>query len=196
MPGDKWTVPPVPGSAKPASPEDQAKDDAVDRLRKKHSTFFAAVRARGILNHMLDGPAKAYDDNNPGHKSRWEYCPAGGDKTFIVAREGLGFHIVDAAELGDKTDSEQKTGPIKVGDLILMAAPDYVVAAIEIEDARAAFEDFKLPEESYRQHIRSIKARLHDGSYKGAEDVGELRVHQEEVSAPPGSGLDHELAKE
>jgi len=106
-------------------------DEATSRLKKKHSAFFAAVRARGILNHMLDGPAKAFDDSNPGFKARWEYCPASGDKTFIVAREGLGFHIVDASELGDKTTSEQKEGPVKVGDLILMAAPDYVVAAIE-----------------------------------------------------------------
>lgn len=186
MPDKPWTMP-------PAGPADS---EATSRLKKKHSTFFAAVRARGILNHMLDGPAKAFDDNNPGFKSRWEYCAAGGDKTFIVAREGLGFHVVDAAELGDKTDSEQKEGPVRVGDLILMAAPDYVVAAIEMEDARAAFEDFKLPEESYRQHLRSIKAKLHDGSFKEVEPTGSIRVHQEEVTAPPGSGLDHELAKE
>jgi hypothetical protein len=190
MPDKPWSLPPVPGAVKPQSPE---ASEATERLKKKHSTFFAAVRARGILNHMLDGPAKAYDDNNPGHRSRWEFCPAGGDKTFIVAREGLGFHVVDAKELGDKTDSEQKEGQIRVGDLILMAAPDYVVAAIEMEDARAAFEDFKLPEESYREHIRSIKAKLHDGSYKAAEPAGEIRVHQEEVSAPAGSGLDHQL---
>lgn len=179
------------GQGRPPEP-----DAATERLRKKHSNFFAAVRARGILNHMLDGPIKAFDDANPGFKSRWEYCPASGDKTFIVAREGLGFHVVDAKELGDKTESEQKEGPIKVGDLILMAAPDYIVAAIEMEDARAAFEDFKLPEETYREHIRDIKAKLHDGSYKAAEAVGDIRVHQEVVSAPPGSGLDHPLAPE
>lgn len=176
------------GQPEPGSP--------VDKLRKKHSNFFAAVRARGILNHMLDGPIKAYEDNNPGWKARWEYCPASGDKTFIVAREGLGFHIVDSKELGDKTESEQKEGPIKVGDLILMAAEDYIVAAIEMEDARAAFEDFKLPEESYREHISSIKAKLHDGSYKSVEPIGDVRVHQEVVTAPPGSGLNHPLAPE
>lgn len=188
MPNDRpWAFEGAPG--KPV-------DDKVDETVKKHSKFFAAVRARGILNHMLDGPQMTYDRINPGWRSRWEYCPANGDKTFIVAREGLGFHIVDAKELGEKTESEQKEGPIKVGDLILMAAPDYVVAAIEMEDARAAFEDFKLPEESYRQHIKSIKAKLHDGSYKELEPTGEIRTHQEEVSAPPGSGLGHPLETE
>lgn len=185
-----WGMPPQ----TPVKPAET--DEATLRLKKKHANFFAAVRARGILNHMLDGPAKAFDDNNPGFKARWEYCPAGGDKTFIVAREGLGFHVVDAAELGDKTTSEQKEGPIKVGDMILMAGPDYVVAAIEMEDARAAFEDFKLPQESYRQHINSIGAKLSDGSRKTLEATGEVRIHQEEVTAPPGSGLDHELAPE
>lgn len=191
MPGEKpWTLP----TQAPVKPPEV--DEATARLKKKHANFFAAVRARGILNHMLDGPAKAFDDSNPGFKARWEYCPASGDKTFIVAREGLGFHVVDAKELGDKTESEQKEGPIKVGDLILMAAPDYIVAAIEMEDARAAYEDFKLPQESYRQHINNIGAKLSDGSRKTLEATGEVRIHQEEVSAPPGSGLDHELATE
>lgn len=176
-----WTVP-------------TTKSEPVDT--KKHAQFFAAVRARGILNSMLDGPALAYEKQNPGFRARWEYNPPGGDKMMIVAREGIGFHIVDAKELGEKTESEQKYGPIKVGDLILMAAPEHIVAAIEMEDARAAYEDFKLPVQAYKDHIRGIKAKLHDGTLKETEPTGDVRLHQEVVTAGPGAGLDHEVERE
>ena len=33
---------------------------------RKKSEFFAAVRARGVLNTMLDGPALAFEKSNPG----------------------------------------------------------------------------------------------------------------------------------
>ena len=72
---------------------------------KQHSAFFAAVRKRGVLNAMLDGPIQRYESAHPGMQARWEYCPASGDKTFIIAREGLGFKIVDASELGEGTDA-------------------------------------------------------------------------------------------
>ena len=182
--------------------EAQKKDD----IRKKHSAFFAAVRARGILNHMLDGPAKAFESNNPGFRARWEYCPASavwnsqekrmvGDTTFIVAREGMGYHVVDASELGEQSQSGQTSGPIKVGDLILLGAPDYIIQAQEEEDARAAYEDFKLPVQSYRDYIRGIKARLPDGTVKETEPVGDVKITQEVLSAPRG-GMDHEVTEE
>lgn len=179
---DDWKV--------PAKPEPTADDT------RKRAQFFAAVRARGILNSMLDGPARLYEEANPGFRARWEYNPPSGDKMMIVAREGIGFHIVDAKELGSKTESEQKEGPIKVGDLILMAAPEHVVAAIEMEDARAAYEDFKLPVQSYKDHIRGIKAKLHDGTIKETEPTGDVRLHQEVASAGPGIGMDHETTSD
>jgi hypothetical protein len=167
--------------------------DASGRAR---SNFFVAVRARGILNTMLDGPAKAFDQKNPGWRARWEYCPPNGDKTLIVAREGMGFRVVEVEELGEATASGQKTGPIKVGDLILMAGPADLVEAIEEEDAKVAYEDFKLPEEAYREHIRGIKARLRDGTEQPTKPIGDIRVRQEDIAAPPGTGLDHTLETE
>lgn len=160
---------------------------------KKHSEFFAAVRKRGVLNAMLDGPALAYEKEHPGMRARWEYCPPGGDKTFIVAREGLGFVVVDASELGETTESEQKSGPIKVGDMILMAAPAHVVQAIEMEDARTAYEDWRTPQSTYEESIRGLKVRLKDGSEKETKPVGDIRVTTEIIGAPPGTGMDHPL---
>jgi len=160
---------------------------------KKKAEFFAAVRARGVLNTMLDAPALAFEQKNPGWRARWEWAPSNGDNTFVVAREALGFRVVDAAEIGEKTASEQRTGPIRRGDLILMAAPAHIMDAIEEEDARRAYEDWKLPETSYREHIRTIKARLRDGSEKGVTPVGQITRH-EEIVGVPGS-TQHEPAK-
>lgn len=181
MTASDWTVP-------------TTKSEPVDT--KKHAQFFAAVRARGILNSMLDGPALAYEKANPGMRARWEYNPPSGDKMMVVAREGIGFHLVDAKELGEKTASEQKEGHVKVGDLILMAAPEHIVAAVEMEDARAAYEDFKLPVQSYKDHIRGIKAKLHDGTMKETEPTGDVRLHQEVATAGPGIGMDHDTTGE
>jgi hypothetical protein len=153
---------------------------------KKKAEFFAAVRARGVLNTMLDGPALAFEANNPGWRTRWEYAPPNGDPTFVVAREAMGFRTVDAAEIGEKTASEQKSGVVRRGDLILLAAPEHIVNAIEMEDARVAYEDWKLPETSYREHLKSIRARLRDGTEKGATPIGSIKQHEEvvEVSLP------------
>ena len=193
MAEEKWSMPTR--ETAPATEKGAEAQRMADNLAKKHSKFFAAVRARGILNSMLDGPIIKFDSNNPGQRARWEYAPPGGDKMMVVAREGLGFHVVDAIELGETTESGQKSGPVQVGDLILMAAPDHIVAAIEMEDARAAYEDFKLPVQSYRDHIRGIKARLRDGTDKETEPVGDVKLHQEIVQAP-GAGLDHDLETE
>lgn len=161
---------------------------------KQHSAFFAAVRKRGVLNTMLDEPAKNFERNNPGFRTRWEYCPVNGDKTFIIAREGLGFKIVDASELGEKTASGQTTGPVRVGDLILMAAPDHIVNAIELQDAQMAYDDWKVPQATYEESIRGIKTRLRDGSVQVTEPVGNIRVTQEVAQVNPSS-LEGELEK-
>lgn len=150
---------------------------------KKSSAFFAAVRARGVLNAMLDGPALAFEENNPGWKARWEYAPKD-DTTFIVAREAMGFRIVDASELGELTESEQKQGPIRRGDLILMAGPEDIVAAIAEDDAKRAAEDFKLPLTSYKEHLKGIRVTTKSGDVAGPEPVGDVKVTQETVGVP------------
>lgn len=154
---------------------------------KQHSAFFAAVRKRGVLNAMLDEPANKFELHNPGFRARWEYCPANGDKTFIVAREGLGFRVVDAGELGEATASGQTEGPVRVGDLILMAAPDHIVDAIDLQDAKMAYEDWKVPQATYEESIRGLKTRLRDGSIKQTEPVGSIRVTTEVAQVAPGA---------
>lgn len=152
-------------------------------MPKKYSKFFAAVRARGILNAMLDGPVKAFEEANEGFRCRWEYAPPSGDNTLIVAREGMGFRIVDASELGDLTDSQQKDGPVRCGDLVLMAAPEEIVNMVEYEDAKAAFEDFKLPETTYRKHLETIQVRTKSGELVSPAPTGRIRMTTEAVGA-------------
>ena len=111
-------------------PEDeQISTDArvVRGIGKTKAEFFAAVRNRGVLNAMLDGPAIAFEEAKPGLKCRWEFAPKTGDNTMVVAREALGFRVVDASEVGPLTDSQQKKGPVQRGDLILMCAPEEIM---------------------------------------------------------------------
>ena|SRR6267143_797242 len=160
----------------------------------KDSEFFAAVRARGILNAMLDGPALRFEKNNKGFRCRWEYGPPNGDKTLVVAREAMGFRIVQAEELGtDFTASEQSSGPVRRGDLVLMCAPEEIVNEIEYDDAKRAYEDWKLPETSYKDHLRSIKVRTRDGATIGTQSRGGMERKEEVIE-----GLkepQHELEK-
>lgn len=151
-------------------------------IPKNKANFFAAVRSRGVLNTMLDGPARRFESANPGLKTRWELAPPSGDMTFVVAREAMGFRIVHYEELPDLTQTEQdKKGPVRVGDLILMAAPADLVAEILAEDARMAFEDWKLPEASYREHLKTLRVRLKGGDEDGPEPVGKVKVTSETV---------------
>jgi hypothetical protein len=155
---------------------------------KEKSVFFAAVRKRGVLNAMLEGPALKFEAEHPDMRARWEYCPPGGDKTWIVAREGMGFKIVDASELGEATPSGQTEGPVRVGDMILMAAPSHIVEAIDLEDARVAYEDHRTPKATYEESIRGLRVKLKDGTEKAAEPVGDIRVHQEVIQTIPEAG--------
>ena len=174
--------------------EGEQKAPVVRGTTKAQAGFFAAVRQRGMLNAMLDGPAEAFEANNPGFKCRWEFSPKNGDKTMVTAREAVGFHLADASQLGEGTDSAQKSGAIQRGDLVLMYAPKELVDMIAAEDARAAHEDHKLPETTYREHVRGIKAKLSDGTVVGGEPVGNIRrtVESRDLVAEPSQSLDVE----
>ena len=173
--------------------EDEAKEvQTVRGLDKVKSSFFAAVRGRGLLNTMLDGPALAFEQANPGMKARWEYNPPNGDNTMVVAREALGFELVDASQLGEfVTKSAQKSGPVRRGDLVLMYGSKELVDMIAAEDAKAAWEDWKLPETTYREHVRSLKVKLSDGTIVEGVPVGKVKRTFEEMEmiADPSQGL-------
>ena len=178
---------------KAAKPEaEKAKDKTIRGLTKKQSEFFAAVRNRGMLNAMLDGPATQYETAHPGMKCRWEYWPPNGDNTRVVAREAQGFRLVDAADMGAKEPSAQKAGVVRRGDVVLMTGPEALVALIAQEDAEAAQEDWKLPETTYREHIADLKVQLKDGSIIPTPAEGKIRRTEEIVGGVVES--QHELA--
>lgn len=154
----------------------------VNESGESRAEFFAAVRQRGVLNSILDGPAKLYEKTHPGKRTRWEYAPPSGDNTFIVAREALGFKIVDASELSDyMSESFEKSGPLRRGDLVLMAADKEIVDMLDEDDARAAAEDLKLPERTFREALESLKVRTMSGSEDYAKPVGNIKRSVEEL---------------
>lgn len=161
---------------------------AQDRTATKPSAdFFISVRKRGILNTMLEGPALKFQELNPGWATRWEWYPANGDTTLVTAREASGYRVVDAEELGETASNfAQKTGPIRVGDLVLMAAPQEIHDSSLAADALAAEEDLKMPETAFRQNLESNKARSQQfGTEEVAKPVGKV-THTVEVVRPKG----------
>lgn len=156
---------------------------------RSQADFFAAVRARGMLNTMLERPAMAFEAANPGLKTRWEWWPANGDMTLVTAREAAGWRVVDASELPDAQDHSQKSGPIRIGDAVLMCAPEEIYNAQMAADAQAAEDDVKLPETAYRENLESNKVMTTTGGMQGAKPVGSVR-HQQEVVSPKTKGGD------
>jgi len=143
---------------------------------EKPSTFFAAVRARGMLNAMLDGPALEYERLHSDERVRWEYSPKDGDNTLVIAREGQGFHVVNHKDLIDpevETTEHQKTeGAVRVGDLVLMTGPKDLVNLLDMEDAKAAFDDSQLPETVYREYIESLSVKTRSGTVVRGKSIG------------------------
>jgi hypothetical protein len=129
---------------------------------KAKSSFFAAVRERGMNNALLDEPAQSYMKNHPEMRAKWEYCPPNGDNSLVIAREMQGFKLIDASEIPG-TASSQKTGVVRRGDLVLMAAPSDIYDLIQETDAKAALEDLRLPETSYRDALESNKVQTSAG---------------------------------
>lgn len=162
-------------------------------MAKRTGDFFTGVRERGLLNSMLDAPAAAFERAHPDMKCKWEHAPPSGDVTMITMREAQGYRVVDAGELSDKTDSSQKTGPVRRGDLVLMAAPVEVHDAILAADAEAADTDYRTPELTYKEHIANQNYPLKDGTTRRGKGFGEIRRSYEETPLPAGqvaSGAD------
>lgn len=155
---------------------------------KAKADFFIAVRERGVLNSILDGPARLYERLNPGERVRWEFFPSNGDTTLVVAREALGYHVVDAAEIADEMGpSFSRSGPIRRGDLVMMSAPVEIVEAEEAQDAKAAAEDLKLPERTYRDSLESYRVLTKSGTEDYARPIGNVRSTEEEFRVQPKS---------
>lgn len=155
---------------------------------KGKSDFFAAVRQRGMNNALLDEPGQAYEREHPGMKCKWEYLPPNGDNSLVIAREMQGYKIVDAGEFTG-TESSQKSGPIKRGDLVLMAAPEEVHQAILDADARAAIEDLRAPETAYRDALDQKKVNTSSGP-QTAKPVGQIVRSSEILRTQLGTNED------
>lgn len=142
---------------------------------KNLSPFFTAVRERGLMNSILDTLSSRYEASHPDMSTHWEYCPTTGDRSMVTAREAMGYHIVDASEISGLTASEAKTGPLRRGDLILMAAPKDLVNQLRAMDADAASQDSKMSELTYREHLRGLSVTTKDGSVIETRAIGTVK---------------------
>lgn len=150
---------------------------------KRQSDFHVSVRDRGMLNTMLDGPAASYEEAHPDKKCKWVYWPSSGDTTMIEGNESRGWFVVDASEI-QGTPSSQKEGPIRRGDVVLMAAAREIAAMEEAQDAMLAKSEADLPVESYKQAIQNVRATLPDGTVVETPAAGDIRQKAETVEAP------------
>lgn len=142
----------------PDAIKDFADDPAAERTEKRRSSFFVAVRERGLLNASLDELAKAYEEDHPGEKAKWEfYKPEmSGGTDMALNREALGYHFVDAVEIGNSQSAvAPKEGLVRRGDLVLMAAPNHIHNTLLLEDAKAALDDVKAPERAYKENLEA-----------------------------------------
>lgn len=156
-------------------------------MEKKTGDFYTGVRERGLLNQMLEGPAQAFQAAHPDMKCKWEHAPPNGDLSMVTMREAQGFRVVLAEELANQTASSQRSGMIRRGDLVLMAAPTEVYAAILEADALAADEDYKMPERTYKEHLEDTEFKLASGETRRGKGFGEIRRSYEETPIPQGT---------
>lgn len=153
---------------------------------KRRSEYFAAVRERGMLNAGLDMLAKAYESDHPDEAVRWEfYKPSmDGGADMVVNREAMGFHLVDAGSINlsdNPTPTAQKEGPVRRGDLVMMAGPRDVVNALRLQDAQAAHDDLQAPKQAFEENISKTKAELSDGTVEGPTAFGTIKSKTEIV---------------
>lgn len=163
---------------------------------KKVGQFFTHVRERGEtpqagkappirqghLGQLMNLPMEKYLELHPGMACRWEHMPSDQNMSLVSFREAQGYHVVDASELKPTEQSSQKTGPIRKGDLILMACPEEVQAAILAQDAEVAENDYRTPERTYKDAMADKQYRTGDGTKPGAA-FGKIVRTTEESSA-------------
>lgn len=153
---------------------------------KDRSQFFVAVRARGLVNAMMEQADAIIKAKYPGMDTRWEYAPPNGDDSMVIAREAQGFRVVNNSELG----TDRRPGPVRRGDLIQMIGPAELAEELRQMDARAAYEDLKAPEEAFKSSLEQRKVTTKDGTQESAKPVGKITTTTEirtAVSRPDGN---------
>lgn len=155
---------------------------------KRTAEYFTAVRQRGMLNAGLDTLSKAFDETHKeeGLVSKWEYYNPNitGGVDQAMGREAMGFRMVDASEIKFSklpTPSSQKEGIVRRGDLVLMCAPREVLNTIRLQDAQAASDDLKAPQEAFKKNVADNKVKTSSGELQGAVPFGAIKRSAEEL---------------
>lgn len=151
---------------------------------KVQSPIFAQIRSRGLLNTMLEQPAQAYEAANPDMRCKWVHAPSNGDVTMITAHEALGFIVVQNTDVPG-TASSKISGPVRCGDLVMMAAEIAIVEFMLNEDAQRAEDDFRLPETAFRDNLEARRVQRNDGVMDLARPIGAVRRTVETINAQP-----------
>lgn len=147
------------------------------------------LRHRGRVNPMFDDVSMAFERKNPHLGVKWEYAPPDSQDQFDVqTAEMAGYRTVMVSEIpeGVPTPHTQSSGPVRVADLILMAAPKELHEAYLAEDAKNAREASSLPkqEASFKGTLQS-KGTTKEG--KGSA-YGGIKGSTEVVSVDLGAG--------
>lgn len=148
---------------------------------------FAAVRDRGILNAGLDGLSKRYEEGHKGESTRWVRYQPDRDNGLdeVINYEGMGYKVVEYPDLGEGTvSSKSRTGPVKRGDLVLMAAPNEIHNLIRLQDAQAAEADRRLPQTAFQENLDKTRVRRSDGETDQARMTGTVKEKIETVAVP------------
>jgi hypothetical protein len=163
-------------------------EPATDASGKKLAPIFAAVRSRGMINASMDALAKNFEDHyreqNLG--TRWEFYNPNitGGTDLVMFREGMGYKIVTWDMMPNQTETTQKGGMVKRGDLILLCAPWEIIREEMRQDAANAQADVKAPEAAYKDSLENRKVKRSDNETDQAVGVGQIKVRQEEVAPP------------
>lgn len=162
--------------------------EAVKSPDKRRADYFTAVRDRGMLNASLDVLSKQFDEahKEEGLVSKWEYYNPNvqGGTDLVSHREVYGFRLVDASEIdfgGGLTPTAQKEGPVRRGDLVMMCAPREVINMIRLEDAKAANDDLKAPQEAFKKNVEDNKVKTSSGEVQGAVPFGTIKQSTEQL---------------
>lgn len=145
----------------------------------------ARLRHRGFTNPMYNDPAQAFEKANPGWKTIWEYSPPDSkDQHEVMVRASLGYRLVKEHEIpaGFTLPHTTKDGPVRVADMVLMAAPEELHNAIYAEAAKIAYEDSNLPLEEYK---RSLEEKGTTPGVKG-QALGDVQFASESIQVDLG----------
>lgn len=154
---------------------------------KPKANFFAQVRERGMLNAGLDALAKEFEAHNPGWVAKWEFYNPNivGGTDVVMSREATGFKVVQPRELPSLANSAQKEGPIRRGDLALIACSREDWNMLRLQDARAAHDDLQAPRAAFEENVSKNTVPLSSGESASATTFGTIKRSVEEVSGRP-----------